>query len=183
MGTSTRRSEDSVDGNAPAIRWGRLRDAHRSDVARILDLTGAFRADEIEVALELFDDHIDDAELGYEALAAFVGQEDALAGFAFYGETPCTAGTWDLYWIAVDPGYQGSGIGRKLLEQVESRLREARARLCVVETSSREDYTRTRRFYESCGYREAARVPEFYDEDEDMVIFTKLLASRGSENR
>ncbi|MDX1428776.1 MAG: GNAT family N-acetyltransferase [Rhodothermales bacterium] len=182
MGTLTRGPRESADGKTTPIRWDRLREVHRSQVARILDLTDAFRPEEIEVALEVFDDYLDDPDLGYEALAAFDGQDDTLAGFAFYGATPCTVGTWDLYWIAVHPRYQGSGIGRELLEGVESRLRKAKARLCVVETSSREDYTATRRFYASCGYREVARVPEFYDEDEDMVIFTKPLAPPKDEN-
>ena len=38
-----------------------------------------------------------------------------LAGWICWGPTPCTLGTYDLYWMAVDPALQGSGIGTALV--------------------------------------------------------------------
>ena len=135
--------------------------ADRPRVAEAVAATGMFRADEIDVALEVFDDYCRAPGRDYHALAAYGGGE--LAGFAFFGPTPCTVGTWDLYWIVVHPRAQGRGAGRGLLERAEAQMREAGARLCVIETSSRDDYEATRGFYRACGYEEVARIAEAVD--------------------
>lgn len=157
---------------AAAIQWGTPTRRHRDQIAQLLDKTGVFRPDEIEVALEVFDDYCDAPGADYWAVSA-VSEADQLAGFAFYGRTPCTIDNWDLYWIAVGPHFQGCGIGRGLLERVEAHLRSLDARMCMIETSSRSDYASTRHFYSACGYREVARVPDFYDRGDDRVIYVK----------
>ena len=48
--------------------------------------------------------------------------------------------------------------------------------MVLIETSSRDDYSQTRNFYTACGYREAARVPDFYDAGDDRVIYVKQFA-------
>ena len=62
-----------------------------------------------------------------------------------------------------------------LLSEVERRLEALHARMLVIETSSRSDYTATRGFYLKRGYVEAARVREFYAPDDDRIILTKRL--------
>jgi ribosomal protein S18 acetylase RimI-like enzyme len=96
-------------------------------------------------------------------------------GYACYGPTPGTDGTFDLYWIAVHPSAQGRGDGSRLLAEVERRLRERDARLLVVETSSRDSYRHTRRFYEARGYTLAARCRDYYAVDDDREIYCKRL--------
>lgn len=123
------------------------------------------------VALEVFDAAVARSP-DYEAIAAEVG--GTLAGWICWGPTPCTVGTWDLYWMAVDPGLQGSGVGTALLSEMEARLR-GRARLVVVETAGRPDYLPTRQFYESRGYTAAARIPDYYEAGDDLVVYTKHL--------
>jgi len=145
----------------------------RAQIGEIVRETGVFRPDEVEVALEVFDAYCEAPGADYHALAAYFG--DRLAGFTLYGPTPCTVGTWDLYWIAVHPGFQGTGTGRDLLERAESHMRSAAARLCVIETSSRQDYAATRGFYVACGYHEVARVPGFYADGDDRVTYIKAL--------
>ena len=98
-----------------------------------------------------------------------------LLGFACYGPTPCTVGTWDLYWIAVDPDAYRQGVGRKLAAMTEERIASEGGRLIVAETSSRADYDPTRAFYEALDYRVAARVPDFYAPKDDLVVYTKRL--------
>ncbi|MFL5578630.1 MAG: GNAT family N-acetyltransferase [Gemmatimonadaceae bacterium] len=115
-----------------------------------------------------------DGAVDYTFLGAYT-HEGTLLGYACYGPTPATDRTYDLYWIAVDPAAQGAGAGTVLLGAVERRLAEARARLLVVETSSRAEYDATRGFYAARGYREAARVGHFYAPGDDRVIYTKRL--------
>ena len=148
--------------------------AHRGRAAEIVSATGLFRPSEIDVAIEVFEDAVAAPGEDYYALGAF-DEDGRMAGFACYGPTPGTEGTWDLYWIAVDPGEQRGGIGRSLLEACEARIAGLGGRLVVAETSSREDYTATRAFYRAMRYVTAARVREFYAVDDDLVVYTKRL--------
>lgn len=148
--------------------------AQRDDVRRILEATAVFREDEIAVALEVLDAYFDHPEQDYTAVGAFT-QAGELLGYVCFGPTPCTIGTWDLYWIAVAPRAQGTGVGTVLLEEVEGRLARQRARLVIIETSSLPIYDNTRRFYLRHGYPEVARVPDFYSEGDDRVIYAKRI--------
>lgn len=148
--------------------------AHRARLERLTRDTGLFREEEVGTAVELLD-----ASLGergtddYRFIGAF--DKDELVGYACWGPTPGTVGTWDLYWIVVDRVRQGAGIGTQLLDEVESRLTAHGARLVVVETSSRPDYSATRGFYEARGYTRAATIPGYYAPGDDLVIYTKDL--------
>lgn len=132
---------------------------------------GLFRDDEIPVALEVFDATAAGRDT-YEG--AGVEVDGALAGWASWGATPCTLGTFDLYWIVVDPARQGDGIGSILLEEMERRV-AGRARLIVVETAGRTDYAATRGFYERRGYSAVAVIPDFYAPGDDQVTFVKYF--------
>jgi ribosomal protein S18 acetylase RimI-like enzyme len=96
-------------------------------------------------------------------------------GFACFGPHPLTEGTFDLYWIAVDPEARGRGIGHALLSQVEEEVRTRGGRMLVVETSGTPAYAPARRFYESCGYRYEAVIHDFYAPGDDLIIFCKPL--------
>jgi GNAT superfamily N-acetyltransferase len=135
-----------------------LRPLSAADRRRIEEITRAvlvFRDDEVPVALEVFDGAVGGSP-DYIALGATV--DERLVGWICWGPTPCTLGTYDLYWMAVDPTMQGSGIGAALLRAMEGRLAGS-ARLIVVETAGRPDYRPTRSFYEARGYRKAAIIP------------------------
>jgi ribosomal protein S18 acetylase RimI-like enzyme len=178
---------------APRIFVGDMTAKYRDRVREILVATGVFREEEISVAIELFDSafgHQSGTESAhpvftnetpvssdYFFLGAFTPDEE-LAGFACYGPTPGADRTYDLYWIAVHPAAQGTGSGTILLNEVERRLKGQDARLVVVETSSRSDYSNTRRFYLRRGYVEAARARDFYAPADDRITFTKRLQSR-----
>jgi len=181
---------------AGRIIVGPLAASHRERVAEILRSTENFREEEVDVALELFDESF--AGEDYEFVGAFsresgIGNGESmgpgvvpipdsqfpipdLVGFACYGPSMGTDRTFDLYWIAVDRATQGTGCGTVLLSEVERRLEALHARMLVVETSSRSDYTATRGFYLRRGYVEAARVREFYAPEDDRIILTKRLA-------
>ena len=137
-----------------------------------------FRSDELPVALEVFDAAVAGArpaqtsEPDYSALGADV--EGRLVGWICWGPTPCTLGTYDLDWMAVDPAGQHVGVGSALLAEMERRL-GGRARLIVVETAGRADYADTRRFYEARGYQATARIPDFDSPGDDLVIYSKRL--------
>ena len=151
-----------------------LRPAAARDRARIEAITrsvGVFRDDELPVALEVFDAAVA-GDVSYTAVVA-VDSRDEASGWICWGPTPCTRGTWDMYWVAVDPAAQGAGVGTWLVHEMERRL-DGRARMIVVETAGRPDYAATRAFYLARGYRQAAVIPDFYAPGDDKVVFLKL---------
>lgn len=158
----------------------RLRELTLADVGRVLELTratGVFRAEEIGIAEEVVleaarEDSAARTDRPYYALGAEV--DNRIVGWICWGATPCTEGTWDLYWLAVDPALHGHGVGSALVEAMEQDLR-GKARLIVIDTSGRTDYAPTRAFYAARGYHAVARVPDFYAHGDDQVIFSKLL--------
>ncbi|MGH7507182.1 MAG: GNAT family N-acetyltransferase [Longimicrobiales bacterium] len=144
----------------------------------MLHATGFFREPEVIIALDVLDSFFTRPDHDYFALGAFTpgGQ---LVGYVCFGPTPCTMGTWDLYWIAVAPDAQNAGVGTTLLQEVERRLAQADARLVIIETSSQPSYQPTRVFYVRRGYSEVARVLDFYADGDDRVIFAKRIQPEG----
>ena len=170
------------------MRLAPLRPEDRARVTELLIATAAFSSEEVAVALELFDETFKQlcrpersegpafAFPDYEFVGAYDNQH--LLGYACFGPTPATEGTYDLYWLAVDPAAQGRGAGRALVQWVERELGSRGGRLLVVETSSRPDYEHTREFYARGGYAEAARVRDFYAPADDRIILTTRLTPR-----
>ena len=156
-------------------RMRELRTKDRQAIADILARTEFFRPEEVNVALELVDTALGNPDQKDYTFA--VGEIDgAVAGYACWGETPCTRGTYDLYWIAVSPDVQGKGVGRALMAHAEGEMRKVGGRLCVLETSSLPKYESTRQFYLKIGYFEEARIKDYYQPCDDLVIYTKRLS-------
>jgi ribosomal protein S18 acetylase RimI-like enzyme len=84
-----------------------------------------------------------------------------------------TQGTYDLYWIAVDPAVQGRGVGQALLSGAEAEVRARGGRLMLIETSATADYAAARRLYATCDFRLEATVHDFYAPGDHLLIFAK----------
>ena len=154
-----------------------IRPMVRKDKSTIMDILRAlpeFTSEEVVVAEELIDAYLESSSIS-EYLVLVAEVDAVVTGYVCYGPTPLTKGTWDVYWIAVDPGGQGQGVGRALMAFTEDRIKESQGRLVLVETSGRPDYAKTRRFYNSLEYTEAARVADFYAPGDDKLILEKRL--------
>ncbi len=141
---------------------------------QILRHTPEFKPYEVAVAEEVIDGYLLDPEgTGYHALIA---DDDAqMAGYICYGQTPCTVGTWDIYWIAVAGEKRGKGIGGALTQAAEADIQREQGRLVLIETSSQPIYENTRRFYLGQQYEPVARIPDFYSPGDDLLIMQKRL--------
>ena len=148
--------------------------ADRSGVLELVEATGFFRPDEIQIAAEVLDDVIKGGASGHYQSFTLLNTSRPV-GWICWGLTPCTVGTYDIYWIAVAPECHGRGFGRRLIEHAEAGMRARHGRLSVLETSGRPQYESTRGFYLKLGYTEAARLREFYDVDDDKVVYLKTL--------
>ncbi len=141
--------------------------------------TGFFSEEEVSIVKELIWAAITDGEeSGYLFIMALPkdGDRSRPLGFACYGPAPCTRDSWRLYWIVVDGKMQGQGHGKKIICEVERRVRARGGRKIFLETSSRQQYSSTWRFYESSGYSLETRFKDYYAQGEDCLVFAKELA-------
>lgn len=156
-----------------------IRTAEASDLAAIKQIAVAaemFSLEEVAFFDEMFSGWLDGSLEGHQWLVAAIG--GIVVGAANYAPEPFADRLWNLYFIAVEPEQQGSGIGRNLMAHAEAELAtkgDDEARVLVVETSSTDQYARTREFYAKLGYDEEARIRQFYGPADDKVVFWKSL--------
>lgn len=151
-------------------------------IHRITAATHFFRPEEVAIAVELIEERLAKGlPSGYYYWFADVANSPV--GYVCHGPTPGAIGSFDLYWIVVDKENQGSGLGRELMRLAERSAAEMGCKRMYVETSGKELYAPTRRFYESAGYFQAARLPDFYDDGDDKIIYQKNLTLAKPEER
>jgi len=155
-----------------------LREAVSEDdpkrIRRLVEVTGMFSKQEIEMAQELVKERLaKGSQSGYDFLIA--EHYGRLIGYTCYGPIPCTQGSYDLYWIAVHPDYHRRGLGRRLIEETERRIRKTGGSRIYVDTSQRAQYASTRVFYENCGYRLEGVLKDFYAPGDGKVIYCKEM--------
>lgn len=154
------------------IRETLSRDA--DEILRIAADQPLFTQEEAETVGELLDDYLELPDHnGYAFLTATL--DARIVGFACYGPTPLTRGTFDLYWICVDREFSRRGIGRDLIERVVAEVRALGGRMIVLDTSGTPEYEPTRAFYRSVGFTPTATVPDFYSPGDDLVVFSRRL--------
>ena len=159
------------------IRHVEARDRER--IHQILVATNRFTEEEVRIADELVESAVEHPEKGDYVVHVLEepdsGPSKAVQGYVCYGPTPMTDGVFDLYWIAVDLRSQGLGFGQLLLRFVENEVRRQRGRMLLIETSSKESYGPTLRFYQRSGYDEISRIKDFYRIEDDKVVYCKKL--------
>jgi ribosomal protein S18 acetylase RimI-like enzyme len=143
-------------------------------VRGLVAATGFFNDEEIAIAAELVAETLargDDA--GYRYL--FAERDGRLLGYACFGRVPCTLASWDLYWIAVHPDTQGTGLGRRLLRETEARVAALGGTAVYAETSGRAQYAPTRAFYERSSYETVAVLDDFYAPGDAKYVFRRQV--------
>ena len=149
-----------------------VRPADTEAVRELVLATGFFNAEEVEIAAELVAERLQRGPAsGYEFL--FSERDGRLLAYSCFGRIPCTLASWDLYWIAVHPDAQGTGLGRHLLQETEQRVLSRGGQALYAETSGRAQYVPTRAFYTHCGYKTAAVLEDFYAPGDAKHVFVK----------
>lgn len=143
-------------------------------VQAIVESTGFFSKDEVAVAVELVGERLArGVDCGY--LFLFAERAGEVIGYTCFGLIPCTVASFDLYWIAVHEAHRGQGVGRELLTRSEQAMAAHGAARIYIETSSRAQYHPTRAFYLRCGYREEARLVDYYAPGDSKIIFVRSI--------
>jgi GNAT superfamily N-acetyltransferase len=156
-----------------AIRPIRAED--REAVRALIEGTGAFKPPEVEVAIELVDAALSRPDQKDYHPYVLVEEDGTVVSYACFGKNEMTAATFDLYWLATRADRMGKGYGRRIVAFVEEEVRRRGGRLLVIETSSKESYGDTRAFYEKIGCTLAAKLPDYYDQGDDKLIYLKTL--------
>jgi len=145
----------------------------REKIKQILIDTNNFNDEEINIAIELINIYInDESQKDYEI---FVDDENGIRGYVCIGPRPLTDGTYDLYWIAVNPKVQSKGIGSALIKFVEDHLKQKEGRLILIETSGKPSYEKERKFYEKNFYEMLVNIKDFYNIGDSLVIYGKYI--------
>jgi ribosomal protein S18 acetylase RimI-like enzyme len=148
-----------------------------SDAEAVRDIivsTGFFTGEEVDISVELVGERLARGiDSGYFFL--FAEKDGRVAGYTCYGPVPGTESSFDMYWIAVDNGLRGRGIGRALMEKSELAIKGLGGTRIYIETSSKDKYRPTRSFYESRGYRRDAFMEDFYRPGDSKVVYVKKL--------
>jgi len=147
----------------------------KAPVLGLVRATGFFTDAEVGVAEELVDIYLDrPGQKDYDVVVA-ENEAKAIAGYMTWGPTPLAEGAYDLYWMAVAPSEQGRGRGKELVRWLEAEVGKRDGRVIIIETSSQPKYHGTRQFYIDLGYKEVARIPDFYRAGDDRVIYAKYF--------
>lgn len=155
-----------------------IRPMQARDKAPVLGLiraTGFFTAAEVGVAEELMDVYLDRPDQKDYGVVVVENDQGAPAGYMTWGPTPLAEDAYDLYWMAVAPSDQGKGRGKELVRWLEAEVGRRNGRVIIIETSSQPKYHGTRQFYIDLGYKEVARIPDFYRAGDDRVIYAKYF--------
>ena len=156
----------------------KIRQLFEKDRATLLSMlikTRAFTSAEIDVAMELIDIVLKDRGQKDYQIECMVNDQDLAIGYICYGPTPMTQGTFDLYWIAVDPDYQEQGAGSRLLSSLEEVVKARGGRMILADTSSIPHFEKTQKFYLKNGFQEVAKIPDYYHPGNDRMTFCKRL--------
>ncbi len=151
-----------------------LHEHDRDTLTGILRRTPSFIEVDVQIAIELIDDRIAKGD-GINHSVILPCEGDEVMGYACYGRIPLTDNSFDLYWIVVAPERHGQGVGVQLMNRVDNEAKLLGGMRIYADTSSGKEYARARRFYQAAGFHEAARLPDFYRQGEDKLIYCREL--------
>jgi ribosomal protein S18 acetylase RimI-like enzyme len=148
--------------------------ADRPAIDRLLREAGNFSPEECAVGLEIVDVYLGEGPTAGETgdyPTVVAERAGAVVGYATFGHTPMTEGTWHLYFIAADATIRRAGIGRALCQKIREIATLHGGKRLVLETSGRELYGGTRAFYDATGFIAEGRIADYYSPGDPVVYY------------
>ncbi len=143
-------------------------------VRELAESSGFFYPDEVDVAVELVEERLAKGDAsGY--FFVFAEIDGTTVGYTCFGPIPCTKTSFDLYWIVTHNDFRGKGIGKQLLALTYQAIREMKGLKLYAETSSRQQYLPTQKFYEKNDFEKEAQIRDFYDSGDDKIIYGRKV--------
>jgi ribosomal protein S18 acetylase RimI-like enzyme len=143
-------------------------------IKEIVEETGVFTVGDVGIAEELLLDGYRNGPSSYYWF--IIGERNGIIeGYICYSQIGGTIGSYEAYWVVVRKSSHKTGIGTKLMMEMEKIIREKGGKRIFLGTSSRIDYIPAHRFYESMGYRKVAVLEDFFDAGDDQIMYRKVL--------
>jgi ribosomal protein S18 acetylase RimI-like enzyme len=142
------------------------------DLKAILDSCDLFPSAYLD---DMIADYLDNPATEAHWFAVY--SDDRPLSIGYCEPMPLTNGTYNLYAIGVHSGHQRQGIGSQMLTYLEQLLLTKGGRLLIIETSTSPDQIGACAFYAQQGYDLVATIPDFWDDGEGKVIFSKRLVA------
>lgn len=133
-----------------------------------------FEPEELVFLEEMFNKWLE-GDLGENSKWIVASKGGVVIGTAYFAPEQFANGTWNVYFIAVEPDKQRSGIGADLMDYIEKVLATQGERVLIVETSSLPRLEKARKFYLRQGYYQESCIREFYKAGDDKITFRKSL--------
>jgi GNAT superfamily N-acetyltransferase len=157
-----------------------LRTMYMSDLPQVLRIIDDVDEDDAESA---------EAEYQQEGFDnQFVLEVDGeVVGVTGYREVSATDNTYWLSWTYLDESVRGKGLGKGMLADILTKLRDVKARKLFVKISSYEDaedgrvYERALKMYQSSGFETEVVSESFYDDGEDQLILGLSLEAKDDD--
>ncbi|MDX2268801.1 MAG: N-acetyltransferase [Bryobacter sp.] len=151
------------------------------DLLKIAEETGMFLGEELgffQARLELYFHALEVQEAPPEMLlAAWDNSQPANPpiGAVFIAPETMAQGVANLLFIGVLQEHRNKGIGGLLLNHFESFARSRGNRLGMIETGGNAMFAPAWELYRRAGYEQIARIPDYYADGLDKLIFWKRL--------
>lgn len=144
---------------------------HKEKLLSAMKASGQFDEAGLVHFRETLEEHLQEPN----AALWFTAFDEEPVGVAYCIPEPVAVGTWNLLMLWVEDGLEDKGFGLELVSRIERELLEMGARLLVVETSGSDDFLFARSFYEESGFKIEATIKDFFDVDDDKLIYTKRV--------
>lgn len=144
-----------------------IREAHNQDIDQLIAIEELCY--DHPWPREAFEEEIERDDVGISLVAEDEGLiVGFLSGMAVVDE-------FRLHNIAVHPDFRGRGVGRGLIEAVESLCRQRDFQRILLEV--RKDNEVARRLYLGLGFEAAGTRKDFYGPGQDAYLYSKYLRS------
>ena len=140
-------------------------------ILSILEDSGKFDTEGLAHIEETLNEHLKSGSNGLW----YIAFENKPIGVVYCTPEPLTSGTWNLLMLWIQKEKQGKGYGTALVKKIEDILVSKKARLLIVETSGLDEFKGARAFYEKYGFRQEARIKDFFEAGDDKLIYTKSI--------
>ena len=144
-----------------------IREAHNQDIDQLIAIEELCY--DHPWPREAFEEEIERDDVGISLVAEDEGLiVGFLSGMAVVDE-------FRMHNIAVHPDFRGRGVGRGMIEAVESLCRQRDFRRILLEV--RKDNEVARRLYQDLGFEAAGTRKDFYGPGQDAYLYSKYLRS------
>lgn len=156
-----------------AKNMNQVRKIKKSDISALKEVLNTIELFPSEMLDDMISDYFNNPDT--EDIWFTEEQDGKPISIGFCAPEKLTEGTYNLYAIGVRKDIQSKGIGSRMMNFIETYLKENGARILIIDTSRSSDFELTRKFYHKLNYHKEAVIRDFWSEGEDKVVFWKKL--------